>query len=395
MLKQQENQSFVTRKPQQLSIVQTQRLSTAQAEQLGRVQLALAIPRNWDEVRGLLLNDCKDPGFASEAIFVRPGDPPVKGLSIRFAERARQHMRNIEESTTPEFNDERESSYTLTVTDLETNSKISETFTVSKVTNKHQNNVSDDDVILEEKTTQRGQVFVVEATEEEVAARRGVIRSKVRRQLLLGLLPAEIRNQCLEQCIETMSSTVKTDPNAAKNILQEFLTLGIDAADLKEYLGRPLSGATEDDLVELRTVLAAVRQGEVRWDQAVASKKQVKLKVSAAEAFAEQRKREKEREKAKRGNGGPVDPPGGAATSGDGQTTAPPVRRGRRPKNQAPVTGNETSTEGASQSVASPATTEQPPEPRINRRAQDDDGDDEEEDDDLDLEGSSPDKTPE
>lgn len=357
---------ILSTKPKQISVIQTQRLSQAQAEVLTRVHMAMLVPRDWQAVLGVLLNDCADPEFAAEAVYNRGGTPPVTGLSIRFAERALQVMRNMSVDTAPEQEDEFSALFRTTVVDMESNTPASETFRVSKVTYKRE--VTDEDFVIEERTDTRGTRYTVECGDEEFAARLGNMRSRIKRNLINGFLPAGVRAACLARCQEVIADQTAKDPQAAaKKLVQEFLAIGIEPSDLKEYLGKSVQSAAESDLVALRGVLTTLREGQYSWDQLLAIRKGAVATKGVKEAFVDQKQKEKEKQKSARGSGAATTP----ATT--------PARRPRR-------TNAQIAADNAAAAAASGKTTttetETPPAAASTRVSRRDEEDEEDEGDD-------------
>lgn len=334
-------------------------MSQQQTEILVRSHLAVLIPRQWEGVQAKLLLACENPDFAKEAVYTRENSQggAAQGLSIRFAEVAQALMRNITVDSTVESEDDFSIHYRLNVCDLEGNTTSSESFRVSKMVEK--SGVDADDIILSERRNGRGEsVYLVPATEDLVAARYGSIKSKVKRGLVLALIPADVRTKCLNRCLEVNAQLDSSDPGAAiKQLVAAFISIGVDTPDLKEYLGKPVTGATPAEIQVLREVLTMLRDGVTNWPTLLQRKQDAQRKASDKEAFLAKKRQDKGQGKAQ-----------------TAATESAPARRVRKPKIPEQSAANV--------SAASPPSTPTPSAPNTgtSRRDEDEDEDEEAED---------------
>jgi len=346
------------------------RLSPAQTEALSRFHLALCVPREWLDVGAKLLEVCGNPEFAKEAFYKRSiGGEDRFGLTIRFAEKALQILRNISTDLSPEHEDEHAVHYRFALTDIESNSLASETFRVSKTVESR--DVDDDTVVISERTTKGGdKIYVTFATDDQLAARVRNVASRVKRGLVLGLLPAEVRAQCLAKCLEVSLDADKQDSAGAhKAVLMTFLGLGLDAAALKEYLGKPLQAASEKELQELRGIATSIREGEATWSAVLTNKRESEAKKTALGKLVEDKKKQAVANKAKARGDGPQN------------VAAPSKARGRRGGGSAGASSagsddgagaTSTETSDGEQSRAGQGTNAPPARPRASRHDDDD-----------------------
>src|SRR5262245_35832870 len=80
-------------------------VAKARADIEARWTMALHRPRNMDQVRAMLLKECRRPGFAEVAIYHKPVGDGVEGLSIRFAEAAARCYGNVAQDATQIYDD--------------------------------------------------------------------------------------------------------------------------------------------------------------------------------------------------------------------------------------------------------------------------------------------------
>lgn len=304
--------------PAGLQITTDVRLRQAQAEMLSRYQLALMLPRSWEAVGAKLVAACENPDFARVAFYRKPaGNTAIEGLSVRFAELAQQLMRNISVDTSPEMEDATSVHYRMTVTDLESNTPVSETFKVEKTVERRY--VDENTTILSQRPNSNGDiVYLIPATEEQVQTKLRAQISKVKRTLILSLVPAEVRAQCLALCRSISQKEDAKDPQAAtKSIIAAFLSLGIDVPDLKEYLGHSPSSLVAKEIEDLRGIYALIRDGEMIWNDVLEAKREQVATKGSRKDFVEGKKAA--RDKRKQQEGGGKSAGGGRASRGSRQ----------------------------------------------------------------------------
>lgn len=371
--------------PSGLQITQEARLRTAQAETFARFHLALVLPRNMLDVSTKLLAACDNPDFAKTAFYRKPGSPPVEGLSVRFAELAHQLMRNISIDCSPEMEDEFSVHYRMTITDLESNTPTSETFRVNKTVERR--SCKEGDSVLGQRTNSTGEtVYLLPATEDQMTTKVNAQKSKVKRTLILALVPAEVRAQCLTKCKEIAGSSDKKDPaSAVKGIVTSFLSIGIDVPDLKEYLGKSPQAAVEKDIEELRGIYAMLRDGELTWADVIEAKRERDAAKGSKTAFVDAKLKERADKKKKKAAdaakaaSGPAagaeraqrqpraqaEPPAEAAAadkSKGGAATKPPKEDPAPPRARASRRGGETQETDGGTGDDAPPSSDSPPD---------------------------------
>lgn len=358
--------------PTGLTVAPDTRMRQAQAEAAVRYQMAFMLKRDWTDVEAKLLAACDNPQFAQEAVWTRVIDGETKrDLSVKFAERAQQLMRNIEVATIPYLMDDIATHHRLSVTDTESNTTISEIFMVRHTVERR--GVRAGDTVLSEYTAGDGtKVFVVPATDEQIDAKKRSIGARVKRALLLSMMPAEVRASCLKRCVEIMEKDDAVDPAAAlKQVVQSFLSAGVETSDLKEYLGHPVQGSTLQELQELRTLLVALRAGDTTWAAALDARSP--KKTPGKDAFVQQKQQQRA---AKPSTGAPRGARAAASTA-----PAEPTEKPKRGRKAATAAGAAASAEaGAPTEPAKDAPVESPPPdnteerpPRRNMLSDDDD----------------------
>lgn len=244
----------------------------AQAVVQARYVMALQRPRNLDDVRMKVLREVERPGFAQIAWFRKPIGKGVEGLSVRFAETAARCMGNIMEEAPVVYEDGAKRIVRITVTDLEANLTKFKDVVIEKTVERR--SLDDGRVATSVRKNSRGELtYTVPATEDELLAKEAAISSKVRRNLLLQVLPGDIQDAARTRIIEIRAGDVAKDPDGARRkVLDAFAGLNVAPSDLARYLGHDVATATPAEIQELRDLFSSIREGEMTWHDAHAAK---------------------------------------------------------------------------------------------------------------------------
>jgi hypothetical protein len=238
----------------------------AKASVEARYIVALQRPRDMDVVRQKILKDCERPAFAKSARYTKPvGGSTVSGLNIRFVESALRHMGNVLTDPAIIFDDEEKRIVRVTVTDLETNATYSKDLLIEKTVERKQ--LKQGQQPLGSRLNSKGdRVYLVGATEDDMAIKEAALMSKAIRQLGLRIIPGDIQEESEQQVLTTLRDKAAKDPDAEKReIIDAFDDLGVRVEQLKKFLGFELESITPKDLVTLRGVYQAIRDGETNW----------------------------------------------------------------------------------------------------------------------------------
>jgi len=251
--------------------------------------MAIRRPRDVDEVRRRMLNDCKRVRFAETSRYAKPmGGKPVVGWSIRFAEAAVRTMGNIDVRT--QIISETDDAVILRVDaiDLETNSGFGGEVTIRKTVERTR--LRDGETALSVRTNSSGRpTYLVRANEDDMVTKLGSYISKAIRTYALRLVPADILDECLEQVEKTASGGGQADPAAIrKRIVDSYAEIGVGPDDVKAIAGKTdLTLLTEADLKKLRETFVALRDGEVTLDELVPKEGAAKADPAATTTLAD------------------------------------------------------------------------------------------------------------
>ena len=240
-----------------------------------RYVMAINRPRNWDQVRADVLAECKRPAFAhnKSAWYVKPiGKDGIEGLGIRFVEVALRCMTNIYPDQSMIFEDEQKEIHRLMITDLESNLTYSMDVKVSK-TVERQKPSDDGSFISVRKNTYGRNVYTVPANDDDLLNKRQALISKALRTLGMRLIPGDIQDEAEAIIKKVRLDAAAKDPSAErKKIVDAFAEIGVKAKDLTNYLGHDLDGCSPAEIVTLRGIYGAIKDGEATWKTVMENK---------------------------------------------------------------------------------------------------------------------------
>jgi hypothetical protein len=252
----------------------------ARAQIEARYVLAMRNPRDIDRARAKLMKACERPTFAEKAIYRLPrGQKFIEGPSIRFAEEAIRAMTNIYAPTMAIFDDADRRIVRVSVIDLEANVSYDKDVTIAK-TIERKNPQKGATVIGQRLNSQGEQVFVIQATDDELLMKENALVSKALRTNGLRIVPSDIVEDALARARKTMTDRAAQDPEATrKKIMDGFAALGVDPAALKHYVGHDMARVTPEEYQALLSLHNAIRDGEVTWKEALESRMEARGEV--------------------------------------------------------------------------------------------------------------------
>ncbi len=241
--------------------------SQAKAMVEARYTIALHRPRNWDQVRQDLLKECRRPTFAhnKSAYYRKPIGNGVEGLGIRFVEVALRCMTNVLIETTMIFEDVQKEVHRVSVTDLESNVTYPLDVKVSK-TIERSKPADDGSYISVRKNSYGKDVYTIPANDDDLLNKRAALISKAIRTLGLRIVPGDLCDEAEEIIKKIRLDKAAEDPAAErKRIVDAFDGLNVRASQLAEYLGHGVDSCSPHELVDLRGLYGAIRDGEATW----------------------------------------------------------------------------------------------------------------------------------
>jgi hypothetical protein len=241
-----------------------------------RYIMALKRPRNMDQVRLDILAECKRPAFAhnKSAYYVKPIGDGVEGLGIRFAEVAIRHMTNVLVEAPMVYEDAQKEVHRVILTDLEANATYTADVRVGKNVERAKP-MEDGGYVSVRKNSYGKNVYTVPGTEDDLLNKRAAQISKAIRTLALRIIPGDIQDEA-EATIKAirLDKAAKDPSGERKAIADGFAELGVRADQLVAYLDHTLDTCSPAELVKLRGIYGAIRDGEATWVQVMQAKEE-------------------------------------------------------------------------------------------------------------------------
>ena len=238
----------------------------ARASVQARFIIAERKPRDMDNVRVRVLQECTRRGFAEVARYAKPvGGQTIRGPSVRFVEAALRQMGNVLLETPTIYDDADKRIVRVIATDLETNATYQKDLVIDKTVERRSPKQGQE--VLGSRTNSNGStVYLVRANEDDLLNKEAALVSKAVRNLGLRLIPGDIVEEAMGVCCDTMERQDAENPSAARNKVSDaFAQLGVMPSDLKAWLGHDLAQSSPAELRELRGLYAAIRDGETTW----------------------------------------------------------------------------------------------------------------------------------
>ncbi len=251
------------------AVVETSATAVAHREQsevVAAYKVALDFPRIEENARQKILASCRKPGFADTARYSKPiGKGQVHGLSVRFAEEMARLWGNLRVKSAVVFDDRERRIYTVSAIDLETNAGATQDIVIEKTIERK--NKKQGDEILSSRTNSYGEtVYVKVATEDEVMVKANAQISKAKRNLILSLIPSDVREEAEAEVVKTMEDRDRKDPEGeTKKLYDAFFKLGVMPDQVQGLFGKPLAQMNPADLAILRAAYTALKEGESTW----------------------------------------------------------------------------------------------------------------------------------
>lgn len=244
----------------------------AQAMIQARYIMAMRNPRDLDEVRVKLLKACERPGFADSAWYRKPVGKGVEGLTVRFAEEASRCMTNISKDAMVVYEDDDQRIVRIFVTDLESNDSNSLDVVVTKTVERSK--VPEGETPIRVRTNAAGKAtYILRATDDDVLVKQQSLLSRIRRNLILQVLPGDIVDEARTRIKEIRLGDAAKDPEGAKKkVADAFAGIGVMPGDLKKYLGHELASCSPQEIVDLRAVFTAIKTGESNWQEIMSAR---------------------------------------------------------------------------------------------------------------------------
>lgn len=244
------NESLMTRPASRLGEYQE---SKAISEIKGKMFLARQFPRDPDWALRNCLRECERKELAEAAQYEFPkGDKVVKGPSIRLVEVLARNWGNIECGVTEIDEEDGRTTIKCYAWDLETNVSDEKTFSV-----KHK------------RTTRNGSYALTDERDiYEAVANNGARR---KRACLLAVMPGWYVDAAIAACDKTLQDSL-TDGKSMEEVIESVVTafaeFEITPEQIKEKIGKDVDKLSKNDVVKLRHLYSAIKDGFVKASDA-------------------------------------------------------------------------------------------------------------------------------
>jgi hypothetical protein len=170
------------------------------------------------------------------------------------------------------FEDEMKEVHRVSVTDLEANITYPLDVRVSKTVERSK--PSDDGSFISVRKNSRGNnVYTVLGTDDDILNKRGALISKAIRTIGLRIIPGDLQDEAEQIIKQVRLDKAAQDPDAERRrIVDAFADLGVNATDLTSYLGHPIAQCSPAQLVHLRGIYGAIKDGEATWQTVMQNK---------------------------------------------------------------------------------------------------------------------------
>lgn len=257
--------------------------SSPQAEmmvsrQMQEVQAAMIAAKRFprDEFRAIdrIKATCQRPTLAEQAVYRYPrGGQSVSGPSIRLAEALAQNWGNIDTGIIELENTRGTSTMMAYAWDLETNTRVTKIFTVEH-----------------KRDTKQGSKALTDGRDiYEATANFGARRQ---RACILSIIPGDVVDMAVEECKKTVADADKRPVDEIlKEILKAFKDIKVTKEQLEKYFDKQLTVMTKEDLVDLRAVYKAIKDGQSKAEDyfgvdQTSAREAAKAKIDAAQSKA-------------------------------------------------------------------------------------------------------------
>lgn len=223
--------------------------TTREAQEVqAAVFMAKRFPRDENQAIARIAQSCKRRGLAEKAIYTYPkGGQNVTGPSIRLAEAIAQSWGNLQCGVVELSQEAGESTCMAYCWDIETNFRDTKVFTVPHTIQ-----------------TKKGVKQLTDPREiYEHVANQGARR---KRACILAVIPKDVVDSALEACQKTLASGYK-EPliDRLRKMVDVFQNeFSVPLESIEKYIGYKLDSFTEMDMVTLRGVYTALKEGSAK-----------------------------------------------------------------------------------------------------------------------------------
>ena len=249
------------------------------AEIQGKMILARNFPRDIERCISNILKECKSKELAEKATYEFPkGDTVVKGPSIRLVECVARHWGNVVSGIQEISSSDKGATVKAFCWDLESNFSDEKIFDIEY-----------------KRTTKKGTYALTDPRDKyemlaNLAARR-------KRACMQAIIPQYVIDEAVEACQATLEDAIRRESGnvgieeVKEKMLSAFKAIAdwITPEDLGEKCGKPFDSLNEKDIVKLRNLFNAIKDGFIKPEAAFGKEEAQKPDTSEKddEALAE------------------------------------------------------------------------------------------------------------
>lgn len=222
-------------------------VASTEARAIAEVQAAYVIakkfPRNQHESYQAIMESCKRPFLAEQAMYAYPrGGALVTGPSIRLAEAMAQSWGNLDCGVREISQANGVSVAEAYAIDLQTNTRVTKVFHVAHV-----------------RDTKKGRQKLTDARDiYEMVANQG---SRRLRACILGILPGDVIEAAVNQCKKTMETGELPLADRIRLMIDKFKEVGVTVELLEKRLGHKLDATIPQEIVTLQGIYKSIKDG--------------------------------------------------------------------------------------------------------------------------------------
>jgi len=221
--------------------------ATGEARAVAEVQaqyvIAKRFPRNQHEAYMQILESCKRPYLAEQAMYAYPrGGQLVEGASIRLAESMAQSWGNLDCGVREVSQANGVSVAEAYAIDLQTNTRVTKVFHVPHT-----------------RDTKKGKQKLTDSRDiYELVANQGARRL---RACILAIIPGDVIEAAVAQCRKTLETSEIPMSEQIKRLVIAFDEIGVKVEHLEARLGHNLDATVPQEIVTLRGIFKSIKDG--------------------------------------------------------------------------------------------------------------------------------------
>lgn len=217
--------------------------SRAEHEVQAAFIVAKRFPRNQHESYSAIMESCKRPFLAEQAMYAYPrGGSLVTGPSIRLAESMAQAWGNLDCGVREISQSNGVSVAEAYAIDLQTNTRVTKVFHV-----KH------------ERHTKKGVTRLTDPRDiYELVANQGARRL---RACILGVIPGDVVEAAVDRCKKTLESSDVPLSEQIRKMVTAFDEFGVKVEHLEKRLGHKLDATIGQEIVTLKGIYKSLKDG--------------------------------------------------------------------------------------------------------------------------------------